>query len=133
MKTVSSHLKKIKRMVGLMDYWINEKKVAGSINPLIQPSNIPANVMIPKLIILIAALMVILNPLIATACPGCNFAMDNTVGRGFNMSILFMMAMPFFVVGSMVVGLLIYRRSQYNHTINLHETSNANQTEEKEP
>ncbi len=120
-----------------MEYWSNEKKQGhGSIIPLIQRSITP---LLRKLkisnVVAAMALMILIttSPMAATACPGCNFAMDNAVGRGFNMSILFMMAMPFFVVGSMVVGLFIYRRSQYNHTINSHETSNANQTEEKEP
>lgn len=108
-----------------MDYWINA--LQRSNNPLLQKLNLSYVVAAVLLMTFIAT-----SPIAAYACPGCNFAMDNTVGRGFNMSILFLMAMPFFVVGSVVVGLLIYRRSQYNH-MNSHETSNANQTEEKEP
>jgi len=56
--------------------------------------------------------MMAIVPAIAEACPGCNAAMDNTVGRGFNMSVLFLMGMPFFVFGSIAVGIFFVRRNQ---------------------
>jgi uncharacterized membrane protein YjjB (DUF3815 family) len=46
----------------------------------------------------------LLIPAIAAACPGCNSALGNEAGRGFNTSIAFMMSMPFLVVGSIAVG-----------------------------
>ncbi len=58
--------------------------------------------------------IIILNPVVTEACPGCNTALTGTVSRGFNMSILFLMAMPFFVAGSLVVGLICMRRSKNN-------------------
>ena len=45
----------------------------------------------------------------AEACPGCGVANDSTVGQGFNMSIAFMMAMPFIVFGSIAAGLIYYQ------------------------
>jgi hypothetical protein len=47
------------------------------------------------------------------ACPGCNGALNNSVGFGFNTSILFMMSMPFVVAGAIGIGLIYtYRRAQ---------------------
>lgn len=48
----------------------------------------------------------------AFACPGCGEAMDATVGRGFNMSIAFMMSMPFLVFGSLLLGVIFVVRSK---------------------
>lgn len=50
---------------------------------------------------------------LAHACPGCNGALDNSLGFGFNTSILFMMSMPFVVAGAIGFGLIYtYRRAQ---------------------
>ena len=55
----------------------------------------------------------LLLPAIAQACPGCANALNGTVGRGLNASILFMMAMPFTVVGTVAAGIFIaYRRAR---------------------
>jgi hypothetical protein len=52
-------------------------------------------------------------PALAQACPGCANALNGTVGRGLNASILFMMAMPFTVVGTVAAGIFIaYRRAR---------------------
>ena len=48
------------------------------------------------------------------ACPGCNAALGATVGRGLNLSVLFMIAMPFLVTGSIVAGVFYIRRSWPN-------------------
>jgi uncharacterized membrane protein YciS (DUF1049 family) len=57
------------------------------------------------------------------ACPGCNAAMDNTVGRGFNLSVLFLMGMPFFVFGSIAVGIFFVRRNLRTHSVERREHS----------
>ncbi|RMF69072.1 MAG: hypothetical protein D6743_02505 [Calditrichaeota bacterium] len=49
------------------------------------------------------------------ACPGCNSILDGTLGYGFNMSTLFLMAMPFFVAGSMVLGFVFVKRITKEH------------------
>lgn len=53
-------------------------------------------------------------PAVGEACPGCNAAMDNTVGRGFNMSVLFLMGMPFFVFGAIAVGIVFVKRKEHS-------------------
>jgi len=64
-------------------------------------------------IMLIFAVMALFGPAIVHACPGCNGALDNSLGFGFNTSILFMMAMPFVVAGAIGFGLIYtYRRAQ---------------------
>lgn len=55
-------------------------------------------------------------PLSAHACPGCGVANDSTVGQGFNMSIVFLMAMPFIVFGSVAGGLIYYHHQKKNKT-----------------
>ena len=66
------------------------------------------------------------------ACPGCNSILDNFVGRGFNTSIAFMMAMPFLVMGSIGVGIMyISKKTQAPEGAGGPEPL-SNQTEEKE-
>ncbi|NIR47122.1 hypothetical protein GWO43_01350 [candidate division KSB1 bacterium] len=68
-----------------------------------------------KLVIgLVPGMFGILNPLLVHACPGCGAALDSTLGRGFNMSIVFLMAMPFLVFGTIVVGVIFVYRSHQN-------------------
>ncbi|MGH7493886.1 MAG: hypothetical protein ACREOO_16025 [bacterium] len=53
-----------------------------------------------------------LNGIAAHACPGCASALNGDLGFGFNASILFMMAMPFTVVGCVAAGIvLLYRKT----------------------
>ena len=66
-------------------------------------------------IVFIAVMATILNPLVIEACPGCNTALTGSIGRGFNMSILFLMAMPFFIVGSIVASLIFMHRANHNN------------------
>jgi hypothetical protein len=59
------------------------------------------------------AAIILLNPAAAFACPGCNAAVTDQLGRAFNPSVLFMMAMPFAVVGAIASGLVYaYRQAQ---------------------
>ncbi|MFQ5652040.1 MAG: hypothetical protein ACE5IY_19075 [bacterium] len=67
--------------------------------------------------LLIGLLVVILVPQVSVACPGCNAIENGSVGRGFNLSVLFMMAMPFFVASSIVVGLILIGRSKENQNL----------------
>jgi len=62
--------------------------------------------------ILFFVAIILIDPVASSACPGCN-ALNNSLGRAFNPSVLFMMAMPFAVVGSIAGGLFYaYRRAQ---------------------
>ena len=75
--------------------------------------------------LLVCAMALFLTPLSAAACPGCAESLTNELGAGFNASILFMMAMPFTVVGAIGLSIfLILRRaqiqSQRNHVNKLH-------------
>jgi len=84
-----------------------------------------------RLIVLVMAFLA-QAPATAFACPGCNSILDNFVGRGFNTSIAFMMAMPFLVMGSIVVGIVyVSKQTQATQDTGAPE-ENSNQTEEKE-
>ena len=57
-----------------------------------------------------AAIMLVI-PVAAQACPSCVEALKGSgVGRGFNASILFLLGMPFVLVGSIGGGLFFYLR-----------------------
>lgn len=69
--------------------------------------------MIRKMVLslLIAALIIASIPLSLEACPACK-NLDEPIAKGFNWSVLFMMAMPFAVFG--VIGgsvFYAYRRA----------------------
>ncbi|MFQ5750680.1 MAG: hypothetical protein ACE5HI_01675 [bacterium] len=81
-------------------------------------------------LLVITAAITVLNPSLLKACPGCNAALDATLGRGFNMSILFLIAMPFFVVGSIVVGFLFIRNQHHQNPANSMENIQNQETEE---
>lgn len=51
-------------------------------------------------------------PLVAQACPGCAEAANESLARGFNNSILFLMAMPFTIVGGVALCLVVMHRRQ---------------------
>ena len=72
--------------------------------------------MIRRCFSLILGLMVIslLIPTVVQACPSCNFIND-PIMRGFNWSILFLMAMPFTVVG-LIGGSVFYTYKRANNT-----------------
>lgn len=46
------------------------------------------------------------------ACPGCNAIESGSVGHGFNLSVLFMIMMPFFVAGSAAFGVIFFIKNQ---------------------
>ena len=55
--------------------------------------------------------MVLLIPIDVQACPLCVESLkDSNLGRGFNTSILFLLMMPFALVGSIGGGLYFYVR-----------------------
>ena len=74
-------------------------------------------------------IMVLLIPVDVHACPLCVEAVKGSeLGRGFNTSVLFLLAMPFALVGSIGGGLFFYARwhsrsSQKQHS---HVTANSN-------
>jgi len=68
---------------------------------------------IPAVLFAVTALA-LLTPLPALACPGCNGFLNSELGFGFNTSILFMMAMPFTVVGGVAVGIVMFCRKNLN-------------------
>ncbi len=63
------------------------------------------------LFLIIAVIIIIsLTPPVLHACPGCSAALDNEVGHGFNLSVLYMMAMPFIVFGGVAMGIVYVTR-----------------------
>jgi len=54
--------------------------------------------------------LMLLLPSASRACPGCAQAVSGALGNGFNHSILFLMAMPFTVVGGVALCLLVLHR-----------------------
>ncbi len=65
-----------------------------------------------SIFIIIVAFVYVLLPDALDACPACK-NLDEPIARGFNWSVLFMMAMPFTVIG--VIGGSVYfhfRRAQ---------------------
>lgn len=76
-----------------------------------------------KLFLPIALITIALNVTMLQACPGCNALDSVKLAQAFNPSVLFMMAMPFTVVGAIAGGLAYtYWRAQ----------KQANQHEENE-
>jgi len=64
------------------------------------------------LAVAVLLLLLIVGPVYLEACPACK-TLDDPIGKGFNWSILFLMAMPFTVVG--IIGgtiFLHYRRAR---------------------
>ena len=57
------------------------------------------------ILLLIFGFLSVLLPNSLNACPACK-NLDESIARGFNWSVLFMMAMPFTVVG--VIGGSVY-------------------------
>jgi len=79
------------------------------------------------------AVFTLATPQFVHACPGCNAALNNSVGFGFNTSILFMMAMPFIVAGAIGVGLIYtYRRARSNSAFDKNASTENSQAKEKE-
>ncbi len=73
--------------------------------------------MIQKIVLslLITALIVAISPLSLEACPACK-NLDEPIARGFNWSVLFMMAMPFTVFG-IIGGSVFYTYRRANRDL----------------
>ena len=57
------------------------------------------------------AVLLLLIPIAVQACPLCVDALEGSeLGRGFNTSIMFLLFMPFALVGSIGGGLFFYAR-----------------------
>jgi hypothetical protein len=53
------------------------------------------------------------------ACPGCGAALNGEISHGFNLSVLYMMAMPFIVFGGVAIGIVyVTRQSQTKTKLN---------------
>ncbi len=53
------------------------------------------------------------------ACPGCGAALNGEISHGFNLSVLYMMAMPFIVFGGIAIGIVyVTRQSQTKTKLN---------------
>ncbi len=64
-----------------------------------------------RYLLLGTAVIVLLIPLTVQACPLCVDALKGSeLGRGFNTSILFLLLMPFALVGSIGGGLYLFIR-----------------------
>ncbi|MDZ7267300.1 MAG: hypothetical protein ONB48_08220 [candidate division KSB1 bacterium] len=63
-----------------------------------------------KLLFALLFVGVLLLPQASLACPGCAQAASGALGRGFNTSILFLMAMPFAIVGGVALCLFLLQR-----------------------
>ena len=72
----------------------------------------------PFLITAVTALISIAAPALH-ACPGCGAALNGEISHGFNLSVLYMMAMPFIVFGGVAIGIMyITRQSQTKTKLN---------------
>lgn len=60
----------------------------------------------------LGAITLLLTPAITHACAVCVGSPDDLLSRGMNWSILFLMAMPFSVAGS-IAGVLLYSKRQH--------------------
>ncbi len=65
--------------------------------------------------LLITALIVAISPLSLEACPSCK-NLDEPIARGFNWSVMFMMAMPFTVFG-IIGGSVFYTYRRANRDL----------------
>jgi len=69
----------------------------------------------------------------ADACPGCAEALPGHVSHGFNMSVLFLMAMPFLVAGSLALGIIFISKNNKHTNLDAgFETESIKVREERE-
>ena len=80
------------------------------------------------LIIAIMTLISITAPALH-ACPGCGAALNAEAGLGFNLSVLYMMAMPFIVFGCVAIG-VVYVTRQNRTKANVNQISTVKKEEE---
>ncbi|MCH6560545.1 hypothetical protein IH799_09350 [candidate division KSB1 bacterium] len=65
------------------------------------------------------------------ACPGCGAALNGEISHGFNLSVLYMMAMPFIVFGGVAIGIVyVTRQSQSQTKTKLNQISIVKKEEE---
>ncbi len=63
------------------------------------------------------------------ACPGCGAALNGQISHGFNLSVLYLMAMPFIVFGSVAIG-IVYVTRQNRTKAKLNQISIVKKEEE---
>ena len=63
------------------------------------------------------------------ACPGCGAALNGEISHGFNLSVLYMMAMPFIVFGGVAIG-IVYVTKQNRTKANMSQISTVKKEEE---
>ena len=63
------------------------------------------------------------------ACPGCGAALNGEISHGFNLSVLYMMAMPFIVFGGVAIG-IVYVTRQNRTKAKLNQISTVKKEEE---
>ena len=63
------------------------------------------------------------------ACPGCGAALNGEISHGFNLSVLYMMAMPFIVFGGVAIG-IVYVTKQNRTKANTSQISTVKKEEE---
>ncbi len=69
---------------------------------------------------------------VADACPGCKEALPGHVSHGFNTSVLFLMAMPFLVAGSIAFGIIFISKNNHPNLDADFENESIKVKEEKE-
>ncbi len=69
---------------------------------------------------------------VADACPGCKEALPGHVSHGFNASVLFLMAMPFLVAGSIAFGIIFISKNKHPNLDADFEDESIKVKEEKE-
>ena len=79
-----------------------------------------------RYLLLGAAIAVVLIPVAGQACPLCVESLKGSeLGRGFNTSVLFLLAMPFALVGSIGGGLFFYARQ---HSLRQKQPNSTSET-----
>lgn len=85
-----------------------------------------------KVLCSVLTLFVLAIPIMAQACPGCAEAANESLARGFNNSILFLMAMPFTIVGGVALCLVVmHRRQQLATNLKPNESPTISKKEEE--
>lgn len=85
-----------------------------------------------KVFCFVLTLFLLAIPIITQACPGCAEAANESLARGFNNSILFLMAMPFTIVGGVALCLVVmHRRHQLSMNLKPNESPKISEKEEE--
>lgn len=78
-------------------------------------NNTPSRRVLTTSAIVVAVLLV--TAVAASACPNCQEQLDDTRGRGFFWSIVFMMGAPFGVTAAAVTGIVVSTRRRRRREI----------------